>query len=327
LMMFVIDAFSNVNTLAKKTFMQQLKRSRIVVIGVGAVGATTAYTLLLRRRVDELVLIDANKKKAIGDALDMNHGMPFLGNTKVWPGDYEDCAEADIIIITAGAAQKPGETRIDLLKRNVSIFESITDEVLKYNTDGIILIASNPVDVMSYFTWKKSGWPVQRVIGSGTLLDSARFRYLISEKLQIDPRSVHAHIIGEHGDSELPLWSLANIAGTDIILSEEDKQNIFAHTRDAAYEIIEAKGATYYAIALALDRICTAILRNEAAVLNVSTYLEHYHGVSDVFLGVPCIIDRTGVREVLKLNINDEEKKLLYKSADKLKGIIESIAL
>ena len=325
--MFVIDAFSNVNTLAKKTFMQQLKRSRIVVIGVGAVGATTAYTLLLRRRVDELVLIDANKKKAIGDALDMNHGMPFLGNTKVWPGDYEDCAEADIIIITAGAAQKPGETRIDLLKRNVSIFESITDEVLKYNTDGIILIASNPVDVMSYFTWKKSGWPVQRVIGSGTLLDSARFRYLISEKLQIDPRSVHAHIIGEHGDSELPLWSLANIAGTDIILSEEDKQNIFAHTRDAAYEIIEAKGATYYAIALALDRICTAILRNEAAVLNVSTYLEHYHGVSDVFLGVPCIIDRTGVREVLKLNINDEEKKLLYKSADKLKGIIESIAL
>lgn len=307
--------------------MQQLKRSRIVVIGVGAVGATTAYTLLLRRRVDELVLIDANKKKAIGDALDMNHGMPFLGNTKVWAGDYEDCAEADIIIITAGAAQKPGETRIDLLKRNVSIFESITDEVLKYNKDGIILIASNPVDVMSYFTWKKSGWPVHRVIGSGTLLDSARFRYLISEKLNIDPRSVHAHIIGEHGDSELPLWSLANIAGTDIVLTEEDKQNIFAHTRDAAYEIIEAKGATYYAIALALDRICTAILRNEAAVLNVSTCLNDYHGVSDVFLGVPCIVDRTGVREVLKLNINEEEKQLLHKSANKLKGIIESIAL
>ncbi len=307
--------------------MQQLKRSRIVVIGVGAVGATTAYTLLLRRRVDELVLIDANKKKAIGDALDMNHGMPFLGNTKVWAGDYEDCAEADIIIITAGAAQKPGETRIDLLKRNVGIFESITDEVLKYNTDGIILIASNPVDVMSYFTWKKSGWPVHRIIGSGTLLDSARFRYLISEKLNIDPRSVHAHIIGEHGDSELPLWSLANIAGTDISLSEEDRQNIFAHTRDAAYEIIEAKGATYYAIALALDRICTAILRNEAAVLNVSTCLKDYHGVSDVFLGVPCVIDRTGVREVLKLNINEAEKELLHKSATKLKSVIESIAL
>jgi L-lactate dehydrogenase len=253
--------------------------------------------------------------------------MPFLGNTKVWAGEYEDCAEADIIIITAGAAQKPGETRIDLLKRNVGIFESITDEVLKYNKEGIILIASNPVDVMSYFTWKKSGWPVQRIIGSGTLLDSARFRYLIGEKLNIDPKSVHAHIIGEHGDSELPLWSLANIAGTEIILSEEDKQNIFAHTRDAAYEIIEAKGATYYAIALALDRICTAILRNEAAVLNVSTCLNDYHGISDVFLGVPCIVDKTGVREVLKLNINEEEKQLLHKSADKLKGIIESIAL
>src|ERR1044071_4718945 len=154
-------------------------RTRIALIGVGAVGSTTAYTLLLRSRMDELVLIDSNQGRAIGDALDMNHGLPFIGRAKVWAGTYEDCAEADIIIITAGAAQKPGENRIELLKRNVSIFESITDQVLKYNSDGIILIASNPVDVMSYFTWKKSGWPVQRVIGSGTLLDSSRFRYLI----------------------------------------------------------------------------------------------------------------------------------------------------
>lgn len=304
-----------------------MKKTRIVVIGVGAVGATTAYTLLLRRRVDELVLIDANRAKAVGDALDMNHGMPFLGNTKVWAGDYGDCAEADIIIITAGAAQKPGETRIDLLKRNVGIFESITTEILKHTKDAILLIASNPVDVMSYFTWKRSGWPANKVIGSGTLLDSARFRYLIGEKLKIDPHSVHAHIIGEHGDSELPLWSLANIAGTEIALSEHDKENIFTHTRDAAYEIIQAKGATYYAIALALDRICTAILRNEAAVLNVSALLENYHGVSDVYLGVPCIVDRNGIREVLSLNINDEEKTLLNKSGEKLKGIIESIIL
>ncbi len=302
-------------------------KTRIVVIGTGAVGATTAYTLLLRRRMDELVLIDANKAKALGDALDMNHGMPFLGNTKVWAGDYPDCAEANIVIITAGAAQKPGETRIDLLKRNVSIFESITTEVLKYNKDGILLIASNPVDVMSYFTWKKSGWPSHRVIGSGTLLDSARFRYLICEHLKIDPHSVHAHIIGEHGDSELPVWSLANVAGSDIQVSESDKQNIFAHTRDAAYEIIEAKGATYYAIALALDRICTAIIRNESAVLNVSTLLENYHGISDVYLGVPCVVDRTGIREVLPLNINEQEQELLKKSAEKLKGIIESISL
>lgn len=303
------------------------KKTRVVVIGVGAVGSTTAYTLLLRERMDELVLIDANKEKALGDALDMNHGLPFLGQSKVWAGTYEDCRDADIIIITAGAAQRPGESRIDLLKRNVSIYESITTEVLKYNTDGILLIASNPVDIMSYFTWKKSGWPVNRIIGSGTLLDSARFRYLIGEQLQIDSRSVHAHIIGEHGDSELPLWSLANIAGTELSLSDEAKTEIFSNTKDAAYQIIKAKGATYYAIALALDRICTAILHNEAAVLNVSTLLNDYHGVSGVYLGVPCIVDRNGVRDVLKLNISNEEKQLLQSSAAKLTDIIGSIAL
>jgi L-lactate dehydrogenase len=255
----------------------------------------------------------------------MNHGLPFIGHAKVWAGTYEDCRDADIIVITAGAAQKHGESRIDLLKRNVSIFESITDEVLKYNTTGIILIASNPVDVMSYFTWRKSGWPANRVIGSGTLLDSARFRYLISERLKIDPRSVHAHIIGEHGDSELPLWSLSNVAGTQLSLSEEEKEEIFVNTRDAAYQIIDAKGATYYAIALALDRICTAILRNEGAVINVSTMLNDYHGVSDVYLGVPCIVDRTGIRQILDITITDKEKELLHKSADKLKGIIASM--
>jgi L-lactate dehydrogenase len=276
--------------------------------------------------MDELVLIDANKKKAIGDALDMNHGLAFLGKAKVWAGDYPDCADADIVIITAGVAQKPGESRVDLLKRNVAIFESITDEVLKYNKDGILLIASNPVDVMSYFTWKKSGWPSQRVIGSGTLLDTARFRYLIGDKLSIDPRSVHAHIIGEHGDSELPVWSHANLAGSEIMLSEKDKEEVFRNTRDAAYQIIEAKGATYYAIALALDRICTAILKNEASVLNVSTLLNNYYGLSDVYLGLPCIVDRSGIREVLQLNINEKEQELLHKSGNKLKELIRSIA-
>lgn len=304
-----------------------LKKTRIVIIGAGAVGSTTAYTLLLRERMDELVLIDANKEKAFGDALDMNHGLPFLGKAKVWAGSYEDCSEADVIIITAGVSQRPGESRIDLLKRNVIIFESITNEVLKRNSHGILLIASNPVDIMSYFTWKKSGLPVQRVIGSGTLLDSARFRYLIGDKLGIDSRSVHAHIVGEHGDSELPLWSLANIAGSEILLGEEEKEEIFTSTRDAAYRIIRAKGATYYAIALALDRICTAILKNEAAVLNVSTLLMDYHGVNDVFLGVPCIVDSGGVRETLTLHINHNEKLLLHKSANKLKEVIQSIAM
>jgi len=294
---------------------------------VGAVGSTTAYTLLLRGRMDELVLIDVNREKAFGDALDMNHGLPFLGKAKVWAGSYEDCSEADVIIITAGVSQRPGESRIDLLKRNVVIYESITAEVLKHNNHGILLIASNPVDIMSYFTWKKSGWPAQRVIGSGTLLDSARFRYLIGNQLGIDSRSIHAHIIGEHGDSELPLWSLANIAGSEILLSEEEKEEIFASTRDAAYRIIRAKGATYYGIALALDRICTAILKNEAAVLNVSALLTDYHGVNDVFLGVPCIVDRNGVRETLSLQINHNEKLLLHKSADKLKALIQSIEM
>ncbi|WP_339204763.1 L-lactate dehydrogenase [Paenibacillus sp. FSL K6-3182] len=304
-----------------------MKKSKVVVIGVGAVGSTTAYTLLLRSRMDELVLIDANAGKAVGDALDMNHGMPFLGQTKVWAGTYEDCKDADIVIITAGAAQKPGEPRLNLLKRNIAIYESIVSEVLKYNDDGILLIASNPVDIMSYFCQKKSGWPTHRVIGSGTLLDSARFRYLIGERLQLDPRSVHAHIIGEHGDSELPLWSLANVAGSSISLSEEEKSDIFTHTRDAAYEIIEAKGATYYAIALALDRIVTAILSNESAVLNVSTLVENYHGISDVYMGVPCVVDRNGVREVLDIPITEEEKALLHRSANKLKELIKTISV
>jgi L-lactate dehydrogenase len=304
-----------------------VKRTRIVVIGVGAVGSTTAYTLLLRERMDELVLIDVNKKKAVGDALDMNHGLAFLGKAKVWAGDYEDCAEADIIIITAGVAQRPGESRVDLLKRNVAVFESITGEVLKYNNDGILLIATNPVDIMSYFTWEKTGWPSQRVIGSGTLLDTARFRYLIGDKLAIDPRSVHAHIVGEHGDSELPVWSHANLAGSVIKLSQEGKEEIFQNTRDAAYRIIEAKGATYYAIALALDRICTAILRNEAAVLNVSTLLNDYHGANNVYLGAPCVVNRSGVREVLQLNLNEQEQELLRKSADKMKDLIRLVSL
>src|SRR5690349_20194144 len=179
---------------------------------------------------------------------------------------------------------------------------------------------------MSYFTWQKSGLPFQRVIGSGTLLDSARFRYLISNKLSIDSRSIHAHIIGEHGDSEVPLWSLANISGGKILLDEQEREKIFINTRDAAYKIIEAKGATYYAIALALDRICTAILRNEAAVLNVSTLLSEYHGIGDVFMGVPCVVDSSGIREVLPLTLNEAEELLLHQSADKLKALIQSMA-
>lgn len=304
-----------------------MKQSRIVIVGAGMVGATTAYTLFLRGRANELVLIDANRKKAFGDALDMNHGHAFVGPTKVWAGDYEDCAGADIIIIAAGSAQRPGETRLDLLNRNAAIFGEIIENITRYTRDAILLVATNPVDVMSYVTYVKSGWPVERVIGSGTLLDSARLRYLIGDKLNVDPRSIHAHIVGEHGDSEVPLWSLANFAGSPIQLSPEEKEEIFVNTRDAAYQIIEAKGSTYYAIALALDRICAAILGNEGAVLNVSTLLDDYHGVSGLYLGVPCIVDRSGVRDVIKVDMTEEEIRLFRASGDKIREQIRGLKL
>lgn len=305
----------------------KMSSSRVVIVGTGAVGATTAYTLLLRERVSELVLIDANKEKALGEALDMNHGLPFTGGVKLWAGDYSDCAEADIIVIAAGASQRPGETRIDLLKRNAVIFDSIIQNIVKYNSHGIILVATNPVDILSYVTLKKSGFPSNRVIGSGTLLDSARFRYLIGENKKINPRSIHAHIIGEHGDSEVPLWSLANVAGIGLEFSDEDREEIYNNTKNAAYEIINAKGATYYAIALALDRIIVSILQNEGSVLNVSTLLTDYNGVSDVYLGVPSIVDRSGVREVLDLKLDNEELTRFHASANKLKAEIAKLDL
>ncbi|MDU7475332.1 MAG: L-lactate dehydrogenase [Paenibacillus macerans] len=305
----------------------QLRSSRVVIIGTGAVGATTAYTLLLRERISELVLIDANKEKALGEALDMNHGLPFTGGVKLWAGDYSDCADADIIVIAAGASQRPGETRIDLLKRNAGIFDSIIQNIVKYNNHGIILVATNPVDILAYVTLKKSGFPSNRVIGSGTLLDSARFRYLIGQNKKINPRSIHAHIIGEHGDSEVPLWSLANVAGIGLEFNEQEREEIFNSTKNAAYEIINAKGATSYAIALALDRIIVSILQNEGSVLNVSTLLTDYNGVSDVYLGVPSIVDRTGVRQVLDLQLGDAELTQFQASANKLKSEIAKLEL
>lgn len=305
----------------------QLRSSRVVIIGTGAVGATTAYTLLLRERMSELVLIDANKDRAVGEALDMNHGLPFTGGVKLWAGDYSDCANADVIVIAAGASQRPGETRIDLLKRNAGIFDSIIQNIVKYNDHAIILVATNPVDILSYVTLKKSGFPSNRVIGSGTLLDSARFRYLIGQNKNINPRSIHAHIVGEHGDSEVPLWSIANVAGIGLEFTDQEREEIFNSTKNAAYEIINAKGATSYAIALALDRIVVSILQNEGSVLNVSTLLNDYNGVSDVYLGVPSIVDRTGVRQVLDLELHGEELTRFQSSANKLKTEISKLEL
>ncbi len=299
------------------------KPKRIVVIGAGAVGSTTAYTLFLRKRAEEIVLIDVAKQKALGDALDMSHGLPFVGGIKLWAGEYPDCAEADIIIVTAGAAQRPGETRQDLLEKNSHIIQGIIKEVVAHNQHGIILMATNPVDVLSYLAWKTSGWESHRVIGSGTLLDSARFRYLIGNELGVDPRSVHAHIVGEHGDTELPVWSRANITGVPIELDAQEQASIFEQTKLAAYQIIEAKGYTSYAIALALDRICAAILSDEHTVLNVSALLDDYHGISDTYLGVPCVIGRSGIERIIDLGPSASELELLRASANALKQRID----
>lgn len=311
-----------------------MKTNKIVLIGSGMVGSTFAYTVLLKGLAHELVIIDVNRAKAEGDALDLNHGLMLAKPMKIYAGDYADCAGADIIVITAGAAQRPGETRIDLMNRNVAIFDSIIGQVVRHNKDGIMLIATNPVDILTQVALKLSGWPKNRVIGSGTLLDSSRYRYLVAERLQVDPRSVHGVIIGEHGDSEVPVWSSLNVAGlvpdecadkTRWCLDEKDKSSIYEETRGAAYKIIERKGSTYYAIALALARICEAILRDQHSVLPVSSYLENYHGVSDVCLGVPSVVGREGVEEVMEIPLTGKEMEMFQASAEKLKQFLKQI--
>jgi len=327
-----------------KEFKKDLRRNsilrgktKIVVVGSGAVGATFAYTVLLKGLANEMVIIDKNHDKAEGDALDLNHGLLLAQPMKIYAGDYPDCKDADIIVITAGAAQKPGETRIDLMQRNVSIYNEILTEILKYNKDAIFLIATNPVDILTYITIKLTNLPKSQIIGSGTLLDSARFRYLISEKMKVDPRSIHGMIIGEHGDTELPLWSLTNIAGINQdqitmgqsrgYLSSDIKKEIFEDTKNAAYQIIEKKGATFYAIALSLARICEAILGDQKSILPVSVYLEEYKGISDVCLGIPSIVGRNGVEEVLELPLSELEEEQLQKSAEQLASFIHQLEL
>ncbi len=307
---------------------------RVAVVGTGNVGATFAYTLLMSGLASEIVLIDANTKKAEGEAMDLNHAVPLSRTATIWVGDYKDCAGAAVTVITAGANQKPGETRFDLAQRNADIFRQIVPQVVQNNPDGIILIATNPVDVLSYATWKISGLPKERVIGSGTILDTARFRFLLSQHFGVDPRSVHAYIIGEHGDSEVPVWSLANIAGMTFPTfceqmgagCDQQKLNrIFEQTRDAAYHIIERKGATYYAVATGINRIVEAILRDQETVLSVSSLIDNYYDIDDVFLSLPSIVDAGGVERVLRLKLNDEEIAGLRNSAKLLKDLAKKI--
>lgn len=308
---------------------------RVAVVGMGNVGATFAYALLLSGLAAEIVLIDLNRGKAEGEAMDLNHTEPFAHPTRIWAGDYSDCNGAAVTVITAGAAQKPGETRLDLVKKNAAVFASIVPEVAKHNPDGIILIATNPVDVLTHISLKLSGLSPQRVFGSGTILDTARFRHLLSEYFGVDPRSVHAHIIGEHGDSEVPVWSLANIAGmrlddfaraSGIACDQSKLDDIFVQTRDAAYAIIERKGATYYAVAAGLMRIVEAILRDQHTVLSISSAITGAYGISDVCLSLPTIVNRQGVEKVLHLELSPSEQAGLRHSAEVLKRTIASIS-
>ncbi len=310
--------------------------TRIAIVGVGNVGATFAHALMLSGLATEIVLIDRDPRKAEGEAMDLNHAIPLVTATRIWAGDYKDCAGAAVTVITAGSAQKPGETRMDLLQRNKSIFQTIITQVVQNNPDGLILVATNPVDILTYAAWKISGLPAQRVLGSGTILDTARLRYLLSQQFGVDARSVHAYIIGEHGDSEVPVWSLANIAGMRLAdycaangtSCEMDLlQGIFEQTRDAAYHIIERKGATYYAISAGLVAIVQAILRDQNTVLSVSSLIESYYGIDNVYLSLPCIVDRGGVEKMLRLNLNPEEVMGLQKSAKMLKETLKQLDL
>jgi L-lactate dehydrogenase len=314
----------------------QLRPARVAVVGIGNVGTTFAYALLLSGLAAEIVLIDANRAKAEGEAMDLNHTVPFTHPTRVWAGDYSDCAGAVVTVLTAGAGQKPGETRLDLIKKNAAIWRDIIPNVVKNNPDGILLIATNPVDVLTYAAWKLSGLPSERVIGSGTILDTARFRYLLSQHFRVDASSVHAYIIGEHGDSEVPVWSLANIAGMRLPefckmqgLKHDPKamDEIFTQTRDAAYRIIERKGATYYAVAAGLMRITQAILRNQSTVLSVSSLVKDYYGITDVCFSLPTVVDRGGIEKAIRLELDPDEIEQLKHSAELLRKIVSTLNL
>lgn len=304
------------------------------VIGVGFVGATCAYTLAVSGLFSEVVLVDMNRKKTEGEAADINHGVSFAKPCFVRAGEYADLAECGLIIIAAGANQKPGESRVELLHRNRVILSSIIEQLTAANKDAVLLIVSNPVDVLTCMAQQLSGLPAGRVIGSGTVLDTARLKYLVGQKLGVDSRNVHAFIIGEHGDSELAVWSSANISGVDLDdycritgVAEPTTmlQQIYENVRDAAYTIIESKGATYYGIGMAVRRIAEAIVRDERSVLPVSSLIQGHYGVDGICLGLPSIVGKNGVESVLDIPLSAEELSRLQSSAQKMKALIEQL--
>lgn len=311
-------------------------KGKITIVGAGAVGATTAYTIMLSGLVSEIVLIDKNHKIAEGNALDMNHGISFVSPVKIISGDYPDIVGSDMVIITAGASQEPGEKRTDLLKRNAKITESIVENVLKYcHDDTIIMMVTNPVDILTYVAYKISGFSRKHIIGSGTVLDTARLKYLLGEHTNIDVRNVHTYIIGEHGDSEVAAWSTTTVAGmsvSEFCESSEvcDSCNVctqcfYETVKNSAYEIIEKKRATYYAIALAVKRIVECIIGNEKSILTVSSMLDGQYGINDMCLAVPTIVTSEGAEKIIEIPLNYEEILGLQQSAEKLKTLAREI--
>ena len=297
---------------------------KCAVIGCGNVGATVAYTLMQTGWFSDMVLIDINRKKAEGEANDLRDGRPFHTPMNIFAGDYPDLADCGLIIITAGANQRSGETRMDLLHTNTRIFRSIVNGITENNRSAILLIVTNPVDVLSYVTWKLSGFPANRVIGSGTVLDTARLKQSVGQHLGVDSRNVHSFIIGEHGDRELPVWSSANVSGVDLNrycettgkrFDSETRDRLFHEIRDSAYRIIEAKGATYYAIAESVKRIVSAIVRDENYILPVSALADGHYGMEGIYMSLPCIVGREGIRQVLEIPLNREEEERLQKAA------------
>lgn len=313
-----------------------MKKSKIVIIGTGFVGSSLAYSLIQRALVEEIVLIDVNREKAEGEAMDLNHSLPFVRPMAVRVGDYRDCDDAAAVVITAGAAQKPGETRLDLAGRNIAIYRQIVPQVVAGGTEAVLLVATNPLDVMTFAAAKLSGLPTKRVIGSGTLLDSSRLRFLLSQHCRVDPGNVHAYILGEHGDSEVPIWSATHIAGVTLdnycvacgqSCGRRVRDEIFTQVREAAYEIIRRKGATYYAIGLALARILSSIFRDEHSLLTVASVLQGEYGLNGVALSVPTIVGREGVERVVPIPLAAGEAEGLRRSAQIIRSVIEETGL
>jgi L-lactate dehydrogenase len=311
------------------------KSRKVVVVGAGAVGSTFAYALAQRGLAEQIVLIDHNRDLAEGQALDLAHGLPYYPSTQIRVGQEQDYADAQVIVITAGAKQAPGESRLDLLKRNSAIIESIVDNITAQGSQAVIVIASNPVDVLTYVALKRSGWPKGRVVGSGTVLDSARFRYLLSRHCGVDVGNVHAYFLGEHGDSEFAAWSMTHIAGVSLddfcpICNkcrnwDKERERIVKEVKESAYHIINYKGATYFAIGMALVRIVAAILQDQRSVMPVSTLLEGEFGINDVCLGIPSVMGQGGVRQIVEAPLVPAEQEALENSASILKKALDDL--